>query len=109
MTSCFKMERIIIVDQLFIRRLHDNTIGLLVVKIVHDFFKAGAEEEIKHFLHYLNEAFFLGASSIRKSLMCLSCGIMVQEKSSVEISRHYVYDRIPAIQVSKDRKFSPQL
>lgn len=101
------------IDQLFIRRTVEGSIGLLVEKVVDDFFISGSRSSMDYFLNQLDSNFKLGASSIGINLRFLGCEIEVysdaQEKRCVHVSMCDYLRRVRPIQVSKYLKSSPNL
>lgn len=107
------MERVFGVDQLFIYRLTDRSLGLIVAKVVDDFFLAGFNAEIKRFLYTVNHEFKLGASSVDSKMKFLGFEINIategEVKGSIEISMENYLTRVRPIQITKVRKSSPKL
>lgn len=111
MINVYKMERVFGVDQLFIFRIPDGTIGLIAAKVVDDFFLAGTDTEMKRFFENIDRAFKLGATSTYSNLKFLGCDIKITTgedgRGSIEISMEGYLRRVRSIQITKDRKSSP--
>lgn len=102
-------EHVFGVDQLFIWHLPNNSIGLLVDKVIDDFFSAGFEEEINSVLHYLKGVFTLGASWIGHRLTSPRCTFLIQNDGTTWANLQSYFDWFHPLQISQDRKFSNQL
>lgn len=107
MLSDYGMERVRGVDQLFVKRLPDTTIGLLVAKVVDDFLLAGIDSEIRQFLEHVHNAFTLGSTCIETKLRFLGCEIDINKDGSVNMGMHSYLERIKPISVSRGRRHLP--
>lgn len=80
------MGRVSGVDQLFVKRCKDSTIGLLVAKVSDDFIFAGLEYEIKTFLQYVKRACKLGDTNLSQELRFFGCSISFNTGVSATMS-----------------------
>lgn len=67
------MERVFSVDQLFVHRIPDISIGLLAAKVVDEFFLTGADPKIKIFFDHLDGVFKLSTTSVENQVRFLRC------------------------------------
>lgn len=56
------MKRVSGVDHLFIKRLPDSKMGLIVANVVDDFLMPGTDSQMQVFLDSVNSMFTLGAT-----------------------------------------------
>lgn len=77
MINVYNMERLFGVDELFVLMNSNNKIGLIVAKVVEDFFLSGIGVEIRRFHEYVNRSLKLSAPSIYSNLNFLGCDIKV--------------------------------
>lgn len=105
------MLRVSGIDQLFMHRSDDGSIGLMEAKVIDGFFISGTTSSMEDFLNHLDSKFNLGASSIGNNLRFLGCQIEVYadapEKLCARISMYNYLRRVRRVRISKDRKTSP--
>lgn len=95
------MERVAVVDQHFINRCSDPTIGLLVSTVVDYFLVAGHSDEIQLFFKHLDKLFTLGSTDTCNNLLFLSFSISINPDCSVTLYIGAYIIRIRPITVSR--------
>lgn len=102
------MKRVSGVDQLFVRRLPDSTVDILVAKVVDDFLHAEVDSKIKSFFTSLDQTFALGATSVSSDLRFLGCDVTIKSDGSVYMGMRSYLERVRPMSISQSREHSTQ-
>lgn len=108
MMNVYFMERVHGIDQLLVLKLPDGSIGLMVAKVVDDFFLAGSVGQIPRFFEHIRRYFKLGSTSTANSFKVFGCSFDIC-RAPITINMDDYLRRVSTIQISKLRKASPNL
>lgn len=88
----YEMKRVFGVDQLFIRRVLNGSIGFLVAKLVDDFLLSGTESEITRFFDAIDKFFKLGVRYVGNKLQFIGCDMDVTTECDARVSMELTMD-----------------
>lgn len=106
MLSSAGMQRILGVNQLFVKRCSKGKIILLVAKLSDDFLVAGMSEDIDEFMIDLQKRFIVGKIVDGPKYAFGRCEIVQMDNGSIRLSMEIYWKRIKKILMTRTRRKS---